>query len=86
MSYDQQICIERMGNGFKVCVTDPEIVKQNEKSKGGYKSPRRDYAFESKEKVFAFLEKNFDAALPPDADDAFATAFDKAAKAVDKET
>lgn len=91
MSYDCCVRIERMANGYSVCVKDPAIVKANQardNSKGPYapyRDPEREYIFKTVAEVNAFLTKNLDKALPaPAAADSFESAFDKAAAAVSK--
>ena len=71
------IRVERNGDGFKVCLTDPEIEKGNRADKGGWKDPYVDYSFDSWDQTKTFLDKVVDKALPADE---FSTAFAKAAK------
>lgn len=79
------IRIERLQNGFTVRVTDPEIVKQNEKrnkSRDGeccapWQDPEVSYAFSTKEEVVDFIKGNIDKALPVDE---YSSTFDKAVK------
>lgn len=54
MSY---IKIERIANGFEVCMKDPEVEKQNAKSDGPWKDPEIEYAFKTEEEVLAFVKK-----------------------------
>lgn len=82
---DCSIRIERLQNGYNVRITDPEIVKQNNKrneSKGDgccapWKDPQVTYAFSTKEEVSKFVIDNIDKALPVDE---YSSTFDKAAK------
>ena len=92
MSYDCCVRIERLANGYTVCVKDPAIVKANNKRGNGdgpcapYKDPERPYAFKTITEVNAFLSKNLDKALPAIvAEDSFETSFDKAAAAASKD-
>jgi hypothetical protein len=77
------IGIERTQNGYLVRMTDPDIVKQNQKRdvKDGCCAPWQDpqvkYSFEDKAGVIAFITENIDKALPTDQ---FSSAFDKAVK------
>lgn len=91
MSYDCCVRIERMANGYSVCVKDPAIVKANNKRGQGdgpcapYKDPEREYVFKTVASTIEFLTKNLDKALPAQvAEDSFESAFDKAAAAADK--
>jgi len=81
---DCTIRIERLQNGYNVRITDPEIVKQNNKrdraSKGEcqpWKDPQVSYAFTTSSEVINFIKANIDKALPVDE---FSSSFDKAAK------
>jgi hypothetical protein len=92
MSYDCCVRIERMANGYSVCVKDPAIVKANNKRGMGdgpcapYKDPEREYIFKTVKEVNTFLEKNLDKALPAQvAEDSFESSFDKAAAAASKD-
>ena len=92
MSYDCCVRIERLANGYTVCVKDPAIVKANNKRGNGdgpcapSKDPERQYAFKTITEVNAFLTKNLDKALPASvAEDSFETTFDKAAAAASKD-
>lgn len=91
MSYDCCVRIERMANGYTVCVKDPAIVKANNKRGNGdgpcapYKDPERQYIFKTVTEVNDFLTKNLDKALPAIvAEDSFESSFDKAAEAASK--
>jgi hypothetical protein len=55
--------IERIENGYTVCMDDPKIRKAN-KGTGPWKDPSKEYSFDTIEKVLAFLGKNLDKALP----------------------
>lgn len=75
------IKIERLNNGWEVEMTDPEIVKQNQKpSKGNsytpYKDPKVAYAFKKKEEVVKFISANLEKAMPMDE---YESSFDEAA-------
>lgn len=83
MGYDC-IRIDRARSGFNVTVTDPDIVKANQRrdrnsgaSLGPWQDPQIEYSFEDKAAVLKFLDKAIDVALP---EDAFTSAFDKLAK------
>ena len=84
MSYDSCVRIERMANGYSVCVKDPAIVKANAKP-GPYKNADREYVFKTVEEVLKFLNKTLDKALPEDDGGSFDATFDKAASAVTKD-
>jgi hypothetical protein len=58
--------IERIANGYEVCLTDPEIVKANRKPNSKYQNADREYAFKTVAEVMKFLESHLDAALPAD--------------------
>lgn len=63
--------IERLKNGWEVEMTDPEIIKQNQKSSKGnapspWKDPNVGYAFKTAAEVCKFLEKNLEKAVPMD--------------------
>jgi hypothetical protein len=67
-----------------VRITDPDIVKQNNKrdTKGDgccspWKDPQVSYAFSTSKEVIDFIKGNIDKALPVDE---FSSTFDKAAK------
>lgn len=90
MYSDCNIRIERLQNGYTVRITDPEIVKKNNKrneSKDGCCTPWQDpqvtYTFDTKDKVAKFVIENIDKALP---EDEYSSTFDKAAAAAEKET
>lgn len=83
---DCTIRIERLQNGFNVRITDPAIVKKNEKrreSKEGccepWQDPQVSYAFSTSEEVVNFVKENIDKALPVDE---YSSTFDKAAEDV----
>lgn len=86
MSYDSSVRIERMANGYSVCVRDPKIIAANAKPNSRYRDPEREYVFKTCEQVLAFLDKNLDKALPlDDPDPTFDSSWDKAAKEAEKE-
>lgn len=71
------ICkIERLANGYEVEITDPKIVEQNKKGKGGWKDPNVSYAFKTVDEVLKFLGKNLETAMPMDE---YESSFDMAA-------
>jgi hypothetical protein len=84
---DCNIRIERTQNGYLVSMTDPELVKQNDKrDKGGdccapWQDPQVKYSFEDKQGVIDFITANIDKALPVDE---YSSTFDKAAKEASK--
>lgn len=61
---DCRISIKREGDGFEVCVTDPEIVKTNNSGKGSWQKPETEYAFDTWDQTKTFLDKVVDKALP----------------------
>lgn len=73
------IRIERVAQGFEVCVDDPKIVEANRTEKGGWKDPTGEYMFKTWEQVTEFLTKIVDDALPVDE---YSSAFSKAAEEV----
>ena len=83
---DASIRIERMTNGFTVRMTDPAIVKANNKrdSSNGkgpyipYRSPEREFVFTTEAEVLAFIKKNLKKVMPSGGDE-FETSFDLAA-------
>lgn len=82
--YSVRIC--RVQNGFEVSLSDPEIVKANQKrdSAKGAVAPWRDsqktYVFKDMKAALSFVEKTAEKALPKEEVDSFDTAYDKAAK------
>lgn len=54
MSY---IKIERIANGYEVCMNDPEIEKANRKSDGPWRAPEVEYAFKTEDETLAFVKK-----------------------------
>ena len=74
--------IERIANGYEVCVTDPKIVKENAKPNSRYRDATKEYAFQNIKQVLDFLQKNLDKALP---DDEYSSSFDEAAKVAAEE-
>lgn len=87
--YSVRIC--RVQNGFEVSLSDPEIIKANNRrdtSKGPltpWKDPDKKYAFKDMATALAFVEKTAEMALPKEEKDSFDTAYDKAAKEAMKE-
>jgi hypothetical protein len=77
MNAMNSIRIERAQNGFVVCMDDPEIRAKNEKSKGPWQNPERQFVFDDEEDVIKFLTKNLDKIIPPKGDD-YDTSFDMA--------
>lgn len=84
MLNDCTIRIKRLQNGFTVSITDPEIVKANDKrssAKGGDCAPWRDpevtYTFPDQDAAVEFIRENIGKAFPPDE---FNSTFDKAVK------
>ena len=71
------IRIERAQNGFVVCMNDPEIIAKNQKSKGAWKNPERQFVFDDEDDVIKFLTKNLDKIIPSKEDD-YSTSFDMA--------
>lgn len=51
------IRIKKTGNGFTVCVRDPEIVKKNHEDKGPWKDPEVEFVFTDKAKLTKFVTK-----------------------------
>lgn len=90
-SYDNEVRIERLANGFKVRLSDPKIVKQNKerdampydsKNRPPYQSPQREYVFTSVKAITAFLTANLDKMMP--AGD-FSSSFDSAVAAAEED-
>jgi len=80
------IKLKRAENGYMVCVSDPAIVKANEKSTGAWKDPERQYVFETLKAAMNFIEAVADKALPKDeTKDPYADAFDAAAETEDND-
>lgn len=75
---DCKICIERDGDGYEVCVTNPDTIKSNQ-GDGPWQDPMEEYDFDTWDEVKAFLDKIVDKALPASE---FNQAFAKAAKEV----
>ena len=83
--YSVRIC--RVQNGFEVSLSDPEIVKANNKRSTGngaltpWKDPDKKYAFKDMATALSFVEKTAELALPKETEkDTYDTAYDKAAK------
>ena len=83
MSYDDDVRIKRLANGYTIRLRDPKIIKANQKrdssKEGGpyipYKDPEREFACTDIDKVLAWLKANLDKALPKaDFDSAFTAA------------
>lgn len=74
------IKIERLSNGWEVEMTDPEIVKQNQKISSNkptpWKDPKVSYAFKTKDEVTKFISANLEKAMPMDE---YESSFDLAA-------
>ena len=70
------IRIEREGERYEVCVTNPEIEKANRADKN-WTDPNEEYQFDTWDQVKTFLDKVVDKALPVDE---YSSAFSKAAK------
>jgi hypothetical protein len=78
------IRIERAQNGFVICMQDPAIVAKNQKSKGAYVDPERQFVFDDEADVVAFITKNLNKIVPSKKDD-YASSFDTAVEESDKE-
>lgn len=80
---DDILRIEKLENGYEVEVCDEKIMSQNQdpKSKSGWQDPWKSYAFGTAAEVADFVAKHLDSLKPPpDADEQYAGAFDKAAQ------
>lgn len=89
---DSDCCvkIEKMANGFTVCIQDPAIIKfnkernkQNSKPNTPYiesKDPWKEFVFKDETEVLAFLKKNLKKAVVGMGDD-YETSFDMAVAA-----
>lgn len=71
--------IEKLENGFKVEVCDPKIRAANEKSKGMWKDPWKQYAFSTAAEVTTFVTKHLEA-LPKSDKEQFDEAYNEATK------
>jgi hypothetical protein len=49
--------IEKMANGYEVCLRDPEIEKANHKSDGPWKDPEVEFVFTDEDEMLAFVKK-----------------------------
>jgi hypothetical protein len=77
MAYNDPISIERTGNGFIVCVRDPEIEAQNRKERAPWRDPQLKFSFETIDSVVEFVKK---ALSDMSSEDPYTTAFAKAMK------
>ena len=85
MSYDDNVRIERVANGFTVTMKDPKLeqARNKQRKSGDYDSPYIDpvktYIFTDIAAVTKFLTANLDKALPKvDYDSAFDAAVEEA--------
>jgi hypothetical protein len=80
------ICeIEKVANGFTVCVQDPSIVAANAKrdsSKGyiPYKDPEVEYVFPDLKKALKWIEENGETLTPESPSGSFSAAWNEATK------
>ena len=58
------IRIERVVNGYTVCVQDPKIVTKNNLSNSKWEDADREFVFKNEEQVLKFIELNIEKALP----------------------
>lgn len=77
---DTVLRVEKLENGFEVEILDPKVEAKNQKSKTGYESPWKAYAFTTAAEVVKFVEKHLDTLPKSDQ-----TEFDEAAKEAFKE-
>jgi hypothetical protein len=73
--------IERVENGFEVCVSDPAICKANAKPNGKYQNPEKEYVFPDLNKALKWIKDNADTLCAvPDEDDqsSFTSAWNQA--------
>jgi hypothetical protein len=72
--------IERVENGFEVCVTDPAICKANAKPNARYQDPEKEYVFPTLEKALKWIKANADTlcAMPEDDKSSFTAAWNEA--------
>lgn len=73
--YDDALSIRRTGNGYKVTVRDPELVKKNRADKGPYMDPNLEFVFKTEKEVTDFVVKALKQLKP---EHTFDTAFKKA--------
>jgi hypothetical protein len=57
--------IEKLENGFTVCVTDRVIAAENQKPKASWRDPSREYAFKDLKSALKWIADN-EAAISPD--------------------
>ena len=75
--------IEKLENGYTVCITDPKIREKNRGS-GKWQDPEKEYAFKDAKEVADFVSKNLDALEPPMSDEEmYKESFGEAAKGDD---
>lgn len=77
MSYDDTILkIEKLENGYTVCVVDEKIAENNKKPKARWEDPWKEYGFSNDTDVLAFVTKRL-ATLkkPPSASEEYDGAF-----------
>lgn len=87
-SGDCCVKIEKLANGFTVCIQDPAIIKfnknrDNSKPGGKYiesKNPWKEFVFKDENEVIAFLKKNLKKAVAG-TDDDYESSFDMAVAA-----
>ncbi len=73
--------IEKLENGYTVCVTDSKLQEKNRKGKGPWVDPEKEYAFKTAKEVADFVAKNLDTLEAPMSDDeVFKESFGAAAK------
>jgi hypothetical protein len=51
------IKIEKMANGYEVCMKDPELEKSNSKGTGPWKDPEVEFVFTSEDEMMSFVKK-----------------------------
>lgn len=56
--------VEKLANGYEVSIADPEIMAENEKPKGNYKSPWVEYAFTTAPEVVEFVKQHLESLKP----------------------
>lgn len=60
--------IEKLENGYTVCVTDRKIEAENRKPRSMYKSAQKEYAFKDLKSALKWIADN-EASLAPSDDD-----------------
>ena len=77
MGGDCIVKIDKLENGYTVCVVDEDIREKNNDPKNkSWDDPWKSYAFSTAEEVLDFLKSKLDELKPPpDADSEFASAF-----------